>query len=128
MQIKIFLWKLLNSFLPICDNLQRIQIILQHSRCRPLCRNNFETTDHVFFGCCYAKKIWRYFMNGFELKMPSNASIRQIMILWWIEAGSKTVGDIFEHNMPDIITWHIWKVTFTQHMFGVWVLPLIQNT
>ncbi|CAH9098856.1 unnamed protein product, partial [Cuscuta epithymum] len=88
MQVKFFLWKLLNSFLPISENMQRFQITLQPSRC-PLCRSNCETTDHIFFNCSYSKKIWQYFMAVFGINMPMVASIRQIMILWWIEAGSK---------------------------------------
>ncbi|CAH9130391.1 unnamed protein product [Cuscuta epithymum] len=50
MQIKVFMWKLLNSYLPVTDNLQGFHVVINPSRC-PLCKNHRDYTNHLFFGC-----------------------------------------------------------------------------
>ncbi|CAH9137161.1 unnamed protein product [Cuscuta epithymum] len=61
-------------------------------------------------------------MDIFGLKMPENALIRQVLLTWWIEAGSKTMADVLMHNLPGIITWHIWRV-YASHIWGSESIP-----
>ncbi|CAH9069343.1 unnamed protein product [Cuscuta epithymum] len=121
MQIKVFLWKLLNSYLPTPDNLQRFHLNLQPSMC-PFCRRSCVTTNHLFFDCSYTKRIWQHFMDIFGINMPSRSSVRQVLVLWWLEAGSKTMADIFKHNLPGIVCWHIWKA-YTAYTWGDRAIP-----
>ncbi|CAH9115276.1 unnamed protein product [Cuscuta europaea] len=36
-------------------------------------------------------------------------SIRQLLMNWWMNTSSKTVIDLFRHNIPGIICWFVWK-------------------
>ncbi|CAH9085761.1 unnamed protein product [Cuscuta epithymum] len=86
---------------------------LQH-----IMRNYGETTYHIFFGCSYTRKIWQYFLDIFNISFPRDqSSPRQVLIYWWLEAGSKTLGDIFKHNLPGMICWHIWK-NYSSYKWG----------
>ncbi|CAH9113439.1 unnamed protein product [Cuscuta epithymum] len=69
MQIKIFIWKLLHNCMPITDNLRRFNLVIRPSRC-PMCMNNFDTINHLFYQCSLSKQIWSYFMNIFHIPIP----------------------------------------------------------
>ncbi|CAH9093401.1 unnamed protein product [Cuscuta europaea] len=76
--------------------------------------------DHVLYQCSYAKKVWNHFMGVMEIPTPvGKGSIRQIFMAWWLEAGTKSMGDIYKHNLPGIIAWHIWKA-----YHGLWNLDI----
>lgn len=55
-KIKLFCWKVLNNYIPSNVILFRRGIDVLIS-C-PMCENNHESSDHIFFGCDRAKGIW----------------------------------------------------------------------
>ncbi|CAH9113191.1 unnamed protein product [Cuscuta epithymum] len=117
LKIRLFLWRLLNGSLPISDNLSRFQTVMNPSIC-PLCRAHSDVVDHVFFGCTRIRPVWDYFMGIFGVSISNQTdSIRHVLISWWIQAGSKTLDDIFKHCLPGIIGWHIWR-SYTSLVWG----------
>ncbi|CAH9124930.1 unnamed protein product [Cuscuta epithymum] len=126
MKIKIFTWKLLHNCLPITDTLLRFQTVLRPSMC-PLCKNYYDTPNHLFYQCSFTQGIWRYFMGIFQIPTPrAGVSVRQIFINWWLEAGSKTLADLFKHIMPGVISWHVWKV-YSSYIWGSSSIPLTEQ-
>ncbi|CAH9092688.1 unnamed protein product [Cuscuta europaea] len=116
-KIKIFQWRLFKGVLPITDKLIHFRRIIQPSIC-PLCRNDDDSTIHIFLECDFSKAIWSYFAQIMSIPMPSHCSyIRNIFLIWWFEAGSKNLIDLFKHNLPGIICWNIWKV-YTDQIWG----------
>ncbi|CAH9068935.1 unnamed protein product [Cuscuta epithymum] len=109
LSIKIFQWKVLHRFIPITDNLPRFQRVIQPSIC-PMCRNHNDSMNHAFYQCCKVFDIWKYFMDILEIPIISNScTIRNVFLNWWFQAGSKSLSDVFRHNLLGIICWHIWK-------------------
>ncbi|CAH9100184.1 unnamed protein product [Cuscuta epithymum] len=107
--IKLFMWKLFQNILPLPENLGRFNIHAFPSQC-PFCRKDSISTSHIFYNCSSIKPIWLYYMSMFSIFIPNwNVSHRQICFTWWLEAGTKTIIDIYKHCIPGIISWHIWK-------------------
>ncbi|CAH9122012.1 unnamed protein product [Cuscuta epithymum] len=84
-------------------------MVLNPSIC-PMCRAHADSMNHFLFQCKVAQRVWVYFINicgipntGFDNTM------RQSLISWWLKAGSNKVLDLFEHNLPGTIDWHLWK-------------------
>ncbi|CAH9095448.1 unnamed protein product [Cuscuta europaea] len=109
LNIKIFQWKILNNILPTTDNLNRFQLVLNPSIC-PMCRAQADSMNHLLFKCKVAQPIWIYFMKICGIpNLSFDNNLRQLFINWWLQAGSKSVLDLFKHNLPGIICWHLWK-------------------
>nr|XP_027088624.1 uncharacterized protein LOC113709975 [Coffea arabica] len=60
-KIAVFMWKLLNRYLPFPDALQRFGLQLP-SKCS-FCLNG-ESQDHVFSECVLASQVWSFFRQG----------------------------------------------------------------
>lgn len=56
-KIKHFLWRLLSKALAVKENLSFRHISVDVT-CRRCCQH-VESTDHLFFQCYYAQRIWR---------------------------------------------------------------------
>lgn len=55
-KIKVFLWKMLNNSLPVCDNLRKRRV-LRNGIC-PLCQMEEETGEHLFLLCDWTRMVW----------------------------------------------------------------------
>ncbi|CAH9117536.1 unnamed protein product [Cuscuta europaea] len=110
LQIKLFVWKVLKSILPFTNNLGRFNYVLNPSIC-PFCRTHEDDMNHILFSCSKIRPIWVYFMGIFGIPYENNIiTIKQVYMAWWFKAGSMKLVDIFKHNLPGIISWHVWKV------------------
>ncbi|CAH9139232.1 unnamed protein product [Cuscuta epithymum] len=109
-QVQIFQWKALNRILPFPDNMSKFNIAVFPTRC-PFCKQDSDLMDHVLVNCSFSLEIWKYFLGVFEIPIPIiPISLRQMLIAWWLEAGNRSLIDVFKYNMAGIISWHIWKV------------------
>ncbi|CAH9096848.1 unnamed protein product [Cuscuta epithymum] len=125
LKIQLFQWKLFKGILPISDKLVRFQMVIQPSVC-PICRGNGDTTKHVFLNCTYSRAIWNYFSQIMNIRIQGQ-SIRHLFFSWWFEAGSKSMIDMFKHNLPGIISWHLWKLYCDLIWGSLSVAPPIDN-
>ncbi|CAH9118973.1 unnamed protein product [Cuscuta epithymum] len=96
MKIKVFQWKMLHGILPITDRLARFNMVLRPSIC-PLCRKHEDSMDHVFISCTVVTPVWYYFQSILGITLCSTTDMRQMMMHWWLKAGSKTLLDLFKH-------------------------------
>jgi hypothetical protein len=62
-KVNFFIWTLVHNELLKGDNLDKRNIAGPH-RC-VLCNNNFETTQHLFMDCIFAKEVWGLILQDF---------------------------------------------------------------
>lgn len=71
-------WKLLKGRIATKENLVRRGVTFNNEeRMYPLCKEDEETTAHLFFNCKFANSIWLNFFSwlGVSMAMHSNPSI-----------------------------------------------------
>ena len=67
-KIKIFLWQMLHNALPVRGVLVRRGLNIDPA-C-PLCMNDIESNDHLFWECPYIKEVWRLAQQHKWLLLP----------------------------------------------------------
>jgi len=67
-KIKIFLWQMLHNALPMRGVLVQRGMLIDPT-C-PLCMNNIESNDHLFWECPSIKRVWRLALQHKWLQLP----------------------------------------------------------
>ncbi|CAH9146737.1 unnamed protein product [Cuscuta epithymum] len=99
-----FLWRLNNHLLPFEDKLTTFGIH-RPFKC-PFC-NSPDTIDHCFLHCNFAMTIWHHFEICFGFHPNKTGTFSNYITKWYLDFKS-TIND-FNHTLPKIITWHLWK-------------------
>ncbi|GJV23602.1 RNA-directed DNA polymerase, eukaryota, reverse transcriptase zinc-binding domain protein [Tanacetum coccineum] len=73
-KVNIFLWKLLLNKLPSRVNLDRRGIDIPSILC-PICQEDVETANHLFFTCEMASTLWSMLANWWEVDIPLCANM-----------------------------------------------------
>jgi len=104
-KMKIFLWQMLHNALPLRGALVKRGMTINPA-C-PLCMNDIESNDHLFWECPSIKEMWR---------LPQQ---HKWLHLLDIQDGSMCLEDLVlrckqSRNKEDIVKvanlfWHIWK-------------------
>eukprot|EP00253_Pinus_taeda_P002842 PITA_02842 len=99
---KLFFWCILKKKVPTWDILQS-----RHKqgpgRCT-LCKNDLETTNHLFIEFQTAKKVWSEVSKYINLSIQwEGQSLTEAWQNWWNQISDKKL-----RNMPPIICWGIW--------------------
>ncbi|GKC75242.1 RNA-directed DNA polymerase, eukaryota, reverse transcriptase zinc-binding domain protein, partial [Tanacetum coccineum] len=68
-KVNVFIWRLLLNKLATRVNLDRKGIDVCLILC-PLCMDDVETVNHIFFSCNMAKDLWGLFASWWELDIP----------------------------------------------------------
>ncbi|GJX28012.1 RNA-directed DNA polymerase, eukaryota, reverse transcriptase zinc-binding domain protein [Tanacetum coccineum] len=68
-KVNVFIWRLTLNKLPSRVNLDRKGLDVGLILC-PICMDDAETVNHIFFSCNMAKDLWSLFANWWELDIP----------------------------------------------------------
>ena len=84
-KVNVFLWKLKLNRLPSRVNLDRKGIDIGSILC-PICTNDIESVNHIFFNCGLAQDLWGLLANWWALDIPFCANISE----WydWLDSPS----------------------------------------
>ncbi|GKC63932.1 RNA-directed DNA polymerase, eukaryota, reverse transcriptase zinc-binding domain protein [Tanacetum coccineum] len=106
-KINVFLWRLSLNKLATRVNLDRKGIDVDSTLC-PLCMEDVETVNHIFFSCNMAMVLWGLFASWWELDIPVCANVED----WfgWIDSlhRSNRIKSIIE-GAGSTLLWCIWK-------------------
>ncbi|GJY65523.1 RNA-directed DNA polymerase, eukaryota, reverse transcriptase zinc-binding domain protein [Tanacetum coccineum] len=106
-KINVFLWRLSLNKLATRVNLDRKGIDVDSTLC-PLCMEDVETVNHIFFSCNMATVLWGLFASWWELDIPVCANVED----WfgWIDSlhRSNRIKSIIE-GAGSTLLWCIWK-------------------
>jgi len=75
-KVNFFFWTLVHNKLLTSDNLEKRNIVGPH-RC-VLCSNNFEIAQHLFLDCIFAKEVWGFILQDFQISVPSQNSVSEL--------------------------------------------------
>ncbi|GJU06616.1 RNA-directed DNA polymerase, eukaryota, reverse transcriptase zinc-binding domain protein [Tanacetum coccineum] len=68
-KVNVFLWRLMLNKLPTKVNLDRKGVDVGSILC-PICSEDVESANHIFFSCEMAKDLWALFARWWELDIP----------------------------------------------------------
>nr|GEU45038.1 RNA-directed DNA polymerase, eukaryota, reverse transcriptase zinc-binding domain protein [Tanacetum cinerariifolium] len=106
-KINVFLWRLSLNKLATRINLDRRGIDLDLTLC-PLCMEDVETANNLFFSCDIASAIWNKFASWWQLDIPVCANIRD----WygWLDSLQySNKSKAFIAGTGSTLLWCIWK-------------------
>ena len=104
--MSFFVWRLINNFLPLEENLQQKGINLV-SRC-VCCQASTESGIHVFLDGPVAGAVWEHFFNVFGLKRLQFSSVSALLLHWFLSIAKLNRNHI-RVALPIIVLWFIWK-------------------
>nr|GEW94819.1 RNA-directed DNA polymerase, eukaryota, reverse transcriptase zinc-binding domain protein [Tanacetum cinerariifolium] len=84
-KVNVFMWRAMLNKLPTSANLDRKGIEVDSLLC-PICHEDVETVNHIFFTCDLAKVIWDLLAKWWELDVSFCASISDW--LSWLDSSS----------------------------------------
>eukprot|EP00253_Pinus_taeda_P006485 PITA_06485 len=109
-KVNFFFWTLVHNKLLTGDNLEKRNIVGLH-RC-VLCSNNFETTQHLFLDCIFAKQVWGFILQDFQISVPSQNSISNLFASWSLFYPQRIPPKSFWRKiwivLPKYVCWQLW--------------------
>lgn len=107
LKVNCFVWRLSLDRVPVAANLLQKGVVLNSDRC-PLCRSDIETTDHVFFGCSFAKQVWFRFLSWCSVSSPVPDCSARFMELLELVLADKN-KEKMRKSLLYAAVWCIWK-------------------
>ncbi|XP_071714736.1 uncharacterized protein [Rutidosis leptorrhynchoides] len=106
-KLNIFLWRFRLDSLPVRGNLSAKGTEI-HSIVCPVCNNEVESRDHLFFECDLARDLWHKLRVWFNVAMPSFVSWDTFIS--WIEGVRLSTTNTYR-IIASVITllWVIWR-------------------
>ncbi|GJS96189.1 RNA-directed DNA polymerase, eukaryota, reverse transcriptase zinc-binding domain protein [Tanacetum coccineum] len=106
-KVNVFLWRLKLNRLPTRVNLDRKGIDIGSILC-PICHDDIETANHIFFNCGMAQDLWALLAKWWGLDIPLCVNISE----WfdWLEVSripSKACS--FLDGVGGTLLWTIWN-------------------
>ncbi|GKB73439.1 RNA-directed DNA polymerase, eukaryota, reverse transcriptase zinc-binding domain protein, partial [Tanacetum coccineum] len=81
-KVNVFIWSLMLNKLPTRVNLDRRDIDVGSILC-PICLEDIETVNHIFFSCNMAKDLWSMFAIWWDIDIP----VYILMVLGTLSCG-----------------------------------------
>jgi len=109
-KVNFFFWTLAHNKLLTGDNLEKRNIAGPH-RC-VLCSSNYETAQHLFLECNFAKEVWGIILHEFQIILPSQISVTELYTTWsrfysqYIP--SKSFWSKIWTAIPKYVCWQLW--------------------
>ncbi|XP_020593312.1 uncharacterized protein LOC110033616 [Phalaenopsis equestris] len=95
-----FSWRILNDLIPT-DDILNLKGLKVPSRCH-LCKNNQESSDHLFFRCNFAREVWN--------QLISNSNLNLLNVGWGnLKDSLRDWQEINLMPLPFIVAWFIWN-------------------
>ncbi|GKA69480.1 RNA-directed DNA polymerase, eukaryota, reverse transcriptase zinc-binding domain protein [Tanacetum coccineum] len=106
-KVNIFLWRLGLNKLPSKINLQRKGIDVGSVLC-PICQDDVESVNHLFFNCDMAKHLWNLLAKWWDLDIPVCANILE-WYSWLDSLRASTKVRTFLEGVGGTLLWSIWS-------------------
>ncbi|GJZ15913.1 RNA-directed DNA polymerase, eukaryota [Tanacetum coccineum] len=106
-KVNILIWRLMLNKLPSRVNLDRKSIDVGSILC-PICQEDVETINHIFFSCNMAMDLWAKFARWWELDIPICTNISE----WFDWLGSLHVSSKIKSIIEGVggtLLWSIWN-------------------
>nr|GEZ10500.1 RNA-directed DNA polymerase, eukaryota [Tanacetum cinerariifolium] len=102
----VFLWIAMLNKLPTRVNLDRMGIDVDSLLC-PICHEDVETVNHLFFSCEVAKDLWGLLAKWWELDVPFCANIFE-WLSWLDSAPIPAKARPLLDGVGGVLMWSIW--------------------
>ncbi|GKE58687.1 RNA-directed DNA polymerase, eukaryota, reverse transcriptase zinc-binding domain protein, partial [Tanacetum coccineum] len=103
----VFLWRLFLNKLPSRVNLDKKGIDLDSLIC-PVCNEDVETVNHLFFSCDMAKDLWSLLARWWGLDIPVCSTILD-WYAWLDELVISSKARVFLEDVGGTLMWFIWS-------------------
>ncbi|GKC84934.1 RNA-directed DNA polymerase, eukaryota, reverse transcriptase zinc-binding domain protein [Tanacetum coccineum] len=106
-KVNVFLWRLKLNRLPTRVNLDRKGIDIGSILC-PICHDDIETANHIFFNCGMAQDLWALLAKWWGLDIPLCVNISE----WfdWLEVSRiPSKARSFLDGVGGTLLWTIWN-------------------
>ncbi|GJR88341.1 RNA-directed DNA polymerase, eukaryota, reverse transcriptase zinc-binding domain protein [Tanacetum coccineum] len=104
-KVNVFLWRLALNKLPSRVNLDKKGIDVDSLLC-PICNDDVETVNHVFFSCDMAKDLWALLARWWELDIPFCSNIFD-WFTWLDSLSISHKARAFLEGVGETLLWHI---------------------
>jgi hypothetical protein len=104
-RISFFLWTTARGSILTCDNLMRRGHVLAGWCC--MCKNHWETGDHLLLHCEAAVGMWSFVLNMFGIQWVLPTKVLDLLLGWynWFGRHSSTVWNL----VPHCLMWSVWQ-------------------
>ena len=105
-KISIFMWKMLNKYLPFPEVLNKFgfQLPLKSQFCQIEETQNCSLSD-----CPFAMTVWDLYSRVLQLRVSSSSSMLYRLQHWWYYRSFHSARGELLTVLPSIISWELWK-------------------
>ncbi|KAG7979916.1 hypothetical protein I3843_05G155000 [Carya illinoinensis] len=117
---QIYEWKkwAKRGAVPTDDRVQRLNIPLV-SKCQCCVIPDVESLNHVLCAGPEVQKVWRYFAEICNVRLPHIRNWKGMMLYWWQKAKKNTQVGWLRGVIPIMISWALWKSRCLSRIEGV---------
>lgn len=115
-KIIIFVWLCFRKKILTMDNLQKRGFILAN-RCQ-LYKKDYESIDHLFFGCPYVLSLWGTLLRSFKTSWVLPNEVRNLMEQWQCPFRSSILRRAWDLSMAHLL-WNVQKEINRKSFEGV---------
>ncbi|XP_026378147.1 uncharacterized protein LOC113272539 [Papaver somniferum] len=106
-KVSFICWATFHDSLPTLSMLRHRGMDIQDDKC-PFCKEEEETTYHIFVSCSFAFEVWSHFVKAFRIAWVFPNSVKANFEAWRMNNSKGKSKEVW-WKVIYVVQWHLWN-------------------